>query len=203
MKSLREIAESLSIAVIMICVLLPIRLFFVTYINTHWLGSLGVISIVSFAILFLAKKNKLGWFGRAFIRQTFKINKGKRKYFVYTNLAITLIYFGSIIYGVELSNEQFLMEKIEVKEKLGTESIEEIMTSDKVDVRDVPKALLMLVYIFFFRFDIYAVLIGTINDMTQGYLLHFSIVFTVEVLELLGILIFSRFYLKKEDISFK
>src|SRR3990172_3242447 len=144
MKSLREIAESLSIAVIMICVLLPIRLFFVTYINTHWLGSLGVISIVSFAILFLAKK-----------------------------------------------------------EKLGTESIEEIMTSDKVDVRDVPKALLMLVYIFFFRFDIYAVLIGTINDMTQGYLLHFSIVFTVEVLELLGILIFSRFYLKKEDISFK
>src|SRR3990170_2361157 len=192
MKSLREIAESLSIAVIMICVLLPIRLFFVTYINTHWLGSLGVISIVSFAILFLAKKNKLGWFGRAFVRQTFKINKGKRKYFVYTNLAITLIYFGSIIYGVELSNEQFLMEK------LGTDSIEEVMTSEKVDVRDVPKALLTLVYIFFFRFDIYAVLIGTINDMTQGYLLHFSIVFTVEVLELLGILIFSRFYLQKE-----
>src|SRR3970040_1177162 len=81
MKSLREIAESLSIAVIMICVLLPIRLFFVTYINTHWLGSLGVISIVSFAILFLAKKNKLGWVWRAFIKQTFKIKQRKKEIF--------------------------------------------------------------------------------------------------------------------------
>lgn len=203
MKSLHEIAESMSIAIIMICVLLPIRLFFVQYVNTHWIGSLGVISVVSFTILYFSKKNKLGWFGRAFVRQTFKINKGKRKYFVYANIAISIIYFSSIIYGVELSNDQFLLEKIEVKDKLGTDSIEEIMTSEKVDAKQLPRAFLTLVYIFFFRFDIYAVLIGTINDMTKGYLLHFGIVFLVEVLELAGVLIFSYFYIKKDEISFK
>ena len=198
-------AESLSVATIMLFVLLLIRIFFVTYINTHWLGSLGVISVVSFTILYLAKRQKLGWFGRAFLRQTFKINKGKRKYIIYANLVISLIYFASIIYGVDIANQHFTTEKLEVKQELGVDSIGQLqdLTKDKIKITDVPKGILALVYIFFFRFDLYAILVGTINDLTHGYFLHFTIVFTVEIMELMGVLIYSRFYIKDQDISFK
>ena len=36
------------------------------------------------------------------------------------------------------------------------------------------------------------------NDYTDGYVLHFQTIFLVEQLEIIGILIFYRFYLVKE-----
>jgi len=48
--------------------LLPVRLLFVTFVFDSWIGSFGVISVISISILILAKKGKLGEFGNMFQR---------------------------------------------------------------------------------------------------------------------------------------
>jgi len=72
MKKLREFAESTSVAAVLLLVLLPVRVLFVRYVADDWFGSFGLITGISVLIIYLAKKNKLGWFGRAFHRQMWK-----------------------------------------------------------------------------------------------------------------------------------
>jgi len=199
LKSINEIAESLTVAAVMLLVLLPVRVLFVAYISPNWFGSFGLITVISITIVVLAKRNKLGWFGRAFTRQLFKVNKGKRKYFAWANLIIGLLYFSSIVYGVEVSNSLDL-EKTQIKEELEVENLQELqqkIEGEETDWTQLPKAILMFFYILIFRFDIYALLIGTLNDISDGYFLHFSTVFMVEILEVMGILIYSKIYLKE------
>lgn len=204
MKTLKEIAESLTVAAVMLLVLLPVRVLFVSYVSNNWLGSFGLITLVSVTILLLAKKNKLGWFGRAFIRQIFKVNKGKRKYFTWFNLIVGALYFTSIIAGVEVSNNM-IEEKTQVLEELDVKNLQELQTKmneKPMDWTQFPMAVLLFFYIMVFRFDLYALLIGSLNDISEGYFLHFSTVFLVEILEVMGILIYSKLYIKEED-SFK
>ena len=56
--------------------LLPVRLLFVTFVSDSWIGSFGVISVISISILILAKKGKLGEFGHMFQRQMAEIIEG-------------------------------------------------------------------------------------------------------------------------------
>ncbi len=205
MKTLKEIAESLTVAAVMLLVLLPVRVLFVRYVSEDWLGSFGLITAISVTILLLSHKNKLGWFGRAFTRQMFKVNKGKRKYFVWFNLVVGLLYFSSIIYGVEVANSLYQEEKQILQDELQVENLQQLqekVNEEEVDWRQLPLAILMIFYIIIFRFDVYAVMIGSLNDITDGYFLHFSTVFLVEILEVMGILIFFKFFAKNK-ISFK
>jgi len=204
MKPLKEIAESLTVAAVMLLVLLPVRVLFVRYVADDWIGSFGLITIISFSILYFSYKNKLGWFGKAFVRQLFKVNKGKRKYFVYFNLLFGLMYFSSIVYGVEISN-QFEEDKTEIQNEININSLQQLeeRVKEEVDWKQLPLAILTFFYIMIFRFDVYALLVGTLNDISDGYFLHFSTVFMVEIIEVLGILIFSKYWLKNKQISFK
>ncbi|MBA4454911.1 MAG: hypothetical protein H2B05_08270, partial [Nitrosopumilaceae archaeon] len=66
---MKSIYETIIVFAVMTGVLLPVRLLFVTFVSDDWLGSFGVISAISVAILVLAKKKKLGEFGNMFQRQ--------------------------------------------------------------------------------------------------------------------------------------
>ena len=72
---MKSIFESLLFFGIMGGLLLPARLLFVEYVSDDWLGSVGVISIISISIIILAKKEKLGFFGPILERQIFKFQK--------------------------------------------------------------------------------------------------------------------------------
>jgi len=193
MKITKETLEPIAIGAILIFILLPVRVLFVSYVNDHWLGSLGIVSLVSFIILYLAKKDKLGWFGRAFVRQIFKIRNGKRKYIFFIGAAFSLLYFGSIIIGVELSNTYLNELKTEIQTATGLDSFNDI-SFDPITLEDLQKTF----YGIIARPDLLAISIGVMNDMTHGYLLHFAIVFVVEELELIGIYFFTTYYLKPE-----
>ena len=192
MKITKESLEPIAIGAILIFILLPVRVLFVSYVNDHWLGSLGVVSLVSFVVLYLAKKDKLGWFGKAFVRQLFKIRNGKRKYIFFVGATFSLLYFGSIILGVELSNTYLNELKTEVQSATGLDSLNDISYDLTID--DIQKTF----YGIIARPDLLAISIGVMNDMTHGYLLHFAIVFVVEELELIGIYFFTTYYLKPE-----
>ncbi len=200
---LKEIVESISVGLVLIFVLLPVRVLFVRYVSDDWFGSFGLITIISVSILILSKKNKLGWFGRAFHRQMFKVNKGKRKYLVYTQLTIGLLFFGSVIYGIELGKDQFKDEIQQMKDILKEDNIEtfadvqdEVMT--EFDWREFPKAVVALIYTLIARFDIFALIMTLMDDLAEGYILHFATVIFVEQLEVAGIVIFYRLTVKSE-----
>lgn len=197
---LKEMVESLSVATVLLVVLLPIRIVFVSYVSNNWFGSFGLITLISVLIVYGAKKNKLGWFGRAFHRQMWKIHTGKRRYFVYTQLTFGLIFFSLAVYGIHVGESLFEQEKTVLKEQLNIESLNELAkrTQDEIKIEDIPFALFVFLYIMIFRFDIYATILSTLNDLSDGYVLHFSTVFLVEVIELIGIAIYTKFTIKGE-----
>jgi len=197
MKTLKEIIEIYSVGLILLFVLLPIRLAFVHFVADDWLGSFGVVTAFSVTILYLAKKDKLGWFGRAFIRQMYKIHRGWRKYFVYSQLVLGLIFFSLTIYGIEYGNANFQDEKRIVLETIDVYNLDDFLKKDDFKIQDLPVGIFLLGYVVLFRFDIFAIVISSVNEITEGWTLHFATVFIVEEIELIGILILTRFTIKK------
>jgi hypothetical protein len=102
--NLKEIYETIIVFAVITVVLLPVRLLFVTFVSDDWLGSFGVISAISIAILVLAKKNKLGEFGNMFQRQIEKLLKGKRRIVVYAETVFVLALMGSMILAINQGN---------------------------------------------------------------------------------------------------
>src|SRR3990172_2396914 len=100
----RKTIESLSVYLILIFILFPIRLVLVRYVSENWFISFGVMISISVLLIYLSKKGKLGWFGRAFHRQMFKIHRGKRRYFVYFQVISATIFFSASIFGIHLGD---------------------------------------------------------------------------------------------------
>jgi len=71
--------EFLIVTISLIAILVPLRIFSREIFTDDWIGSLGMISIVFGAILFLSKKEKLGIFGQMFLRQIIKNHKVNNK----------------------------------------------------------------------------------------------------------------------------
>ena len=71
-------------------ILVPLRIFSRGIFADEWIGSLGMISIVFGAILFLSKKEKLVEFGEMFLRQIVKNLKGKKKAVIYFQTGLFL-----------------------------------------------------------------------------------------------------------------
>lgn len=199
MKRLKEFIETFSVGIILLFVLLPIRIIFVRYVADDWLGSFGLITAFSLLILYLSRKNKLGWFGRAFNRQMFKVHKGKRRIFVYSQLAIGFIFFSGTIYAIGLGDSYYALEKTMVIESLEFKNIDQFVEKSQEDIRlrDLPLAILVFFYIVFFRFDLFAIMLASLNEITDGWVMHFATVFLVEDVELIGILFLTKFYIKK------
>lgn len=199
----KELAEALAVAVVMLVILLPIRVLFVRYVADSWIGSFGLITAISLIIIILAKKGKLGWFGTAFHRQMYKVHRGKRKYFVYTNMVIGLLFFGGTIYAIEIGHEQFQYEIDLLKQELPSDNMQDIAkdAQNEFKIEQLPLAILVFFYVTIFRFDIFSVIMTTINDFSDGWILHFSTVFFVEQIEVIGLLVYYKFTLKSEEIT--
>lgn len=197
----KQSIESMTVAIVLIFILLPIRVFFVRFISPNWFGSFGVITVISLLIIYLSKKNKLGWFGKAFHRQMFKIHHGKRRYFVYAQLAFGTIFFALTIHAINIGNEYYDTEKADLLDQLEIKSVKDLM--DKSSEQEIkPETVLLafyaLFYIMIFRFDIFSIMISSMNDIFDGYVIHMSTVFLVEELELIVIAIISRLTIKAE-----
>lgn len=200
---IKKFIESASIPIVLLLVFLPIRLFFVRYVSPDWFGSFGLITVMSILILVLANKKKLGWFGKAYLKQLYKANRGRRKYIFYFTLILSTYYFIATIYAINLGqSDQSFQEGInQIKQLLPYTNFEDLTkdTQDKVKIEDIPKGLLLFGYIMIMRFDIFVVLMSYMNYLSSGWILHFSTVFLVEEIEVIGLLILYKFVIKKPE----
>ena len=202
---MRGIFESLIVFGAMTGILLPARLLFVEFVSDDWLGSLGVISAISIAIIVLAKKKKLGFFGVMFERQLYKFQKGKRGLVVFGESIFLLLVLGGMIFAIEQGNSTFSHLKMETTQNLpATENPDQILKmTDKINNQDWLMGFLMTPVTFVTEFPKMSAIIASIDQRLDGWLLHFYTVGFVEYLELFGILVFYRlsFRLKAKQMT--
>jgi len=195
-----EMFESFIITATFLVVLLPVRVIWFEFISKDWIGSVGIISVITVLLVVLSKKNKLGWWGKMFNRQMWKIHHGKRKWIVYTNVIVFSFVFGLSAYSIEMGNTIYLEQKKQFEELLPSTDLTDITQAMKdadISFEEYLDAFAGLILLPFYRFDIFAVLLATTNDSTNGFIQHFSFVFFIEQLEIIGVLIFTRWQSKK------
>ena len=194
----KEIKESLIVFLVMTAVLLPVRLFFVSFVSDNWLGSLGIISGITGLILYLTNKNKLGRFGQMFQRQLARLQKGRLAKIVFGQTIFFVLVFGTFSIGIELGNSAFL----DMKEDLLQQNIalnnygllvEEVK---QIDPELIPAGILIMIFAIFFAFPEFSVAVAIVNDLFDGWILHVYTVAFVESLEMLGLLLVFRLYPK-------
>ena len=197
---MKDIYESIIVFAVMAGLLLPVRLLFVTFVSDDWLGSFGVISVISGIILVLTKKGKLGYFGVIFQRQIDKLLRGKRKIIVYGESVFVLVILGTMIFAINEGNstyshlqDQFLVgQEIDNPEKL-IEKTNDLKTDDWF------YGFLAIPIAFVTAFPQMSAAIASIDGVLDGWLLHFYTVGFVEYAEFLGILVAYRFFIKTKS----
>ena len=202
--------EAVIVFLVMTGIFLPVRFVFVTFVSDHWFGSFGIVSAFAITMVVLSKKGKLGKFGEMFQRQMMKIHTGKRRKFIYTNMALTVFITGLSIVSINLGNSTYLDQKNEILEMADlqgqslrepadmqqlTEEFHEISTAQLLE------ALVAMPILLIYQFPYFTGLMAIENDLTSGFFLHFSTVGFVEVLEMIGVLIFYRVTLKKPAVK--
>ena len=193
----------MTVSIVMLLILLPVRIVWYQFISTHWSTSVGIISGITITMIYLSEKNKLGKFSGMFKRQMSKFHKGKRKYYVYTMTAIQFFLLINIIYAIEVANIDYKQTKSEVESIVPQyNSIDDILKdTKKVEPQDYLMAFVAWAWLYIYHYDVYVSLISVLNDMTHGYLQHFSFVFLIEAFELTGIIIYTHWKSKKYQIE--
>lgn len=194
------------VAGVMTGILLPARLLFITYVSHDTWGSLGLISAISVIMVILVKKKRLGSFGRLFEKEMFRLTTGKKRLFIATMMTIMIMYFSFSLYLIDKANTVYFDEKERVKIQVlahygnlnlqNPGDIIKTLEPEKV-ISGVPE------YADSALNDIKSIIItqGIVNDMSNGYILHFHSVFLVEGLELLGVYIFYVVSLRKREVN--
>ena len=197
--------ESVIVFLVMTGIFLPVRFVFVTFVSDHWFGSFGIVSAFAITMVVLSKKGKLGKFGEMFQRQMMKIHTGKRRKVIYTNMALSVFIMGLSIVSINLGNSIYFEQKNEIlvmADSQGqslrepadiqqlTEEFHEISTAQLLE------ALVAMPVLLIYQFPYFTGLMAIENDLTTGFFLHFSTVGFVEVLEMIGVLVFYKITLK-------
>ena len=200
----RNALEGLIVFGVMTGILLPVRLFFVTYVSTDWFGSFGIISAISISIVILTKKEKLGGFGKMFERQINKLQKGKKAKLVYGQSIIFLLILGGTIFAIEQGNTVYadLKEQILEENEEFSDPEEILKKTGDLRVEDWIIGVTAMFVAIFIAFPQLSAVLAVLNYSLDGWVLHFYTVAFVEYLEMFGILIYFRYsFSKNKELS--
>ena len=179
-------------------ILLPARLLFVEFVSDDWLGSFGVISVISLMVIILAKKNKLGFFGPMLERQIFKFQKGKRGVLIFTESAFLLVILGAMIFTIDQGHSVYVEQKMEYVPESLNQEIHITEYAENMAFSDWVFGAVMAPVGFITAFPQMSAAIASIDHRMDGWLMHFYTVGFVEYLELMGILIYYKISLKRK-----
>ena len=180
------------------CILLPARLLFVEFVSDDWLGSLGVISILSFLVILLAKKNKLGFFGPMLERQMFQFQKGKKGILVFAESAVLLVILGSMIFAIDQGHSIHAEQKIEYLPETLDPETHVLESAKNMSPSDWVFGAIMAPVGLLTAFPQMSAAMASIDDGLDGWLMHVYTVGFVEYLELMGILIYYKISFKRK-----
>ena len=198
--------EAVIVFLTMTLIFLPVRFLFVTFVSDHWFGSFGIVSAFAIIMVILSKKGKLGKFGQMFQRQMIKIHTGRRRKLIYTHLTLSVFLTGFFIVSINLGNTIYVDQKNEIIQmaELHGESLTEPADMQRLtqELKEIPleqllASLAAIPVLLIYQFPYFTGLMAIENDLTSKFFLHFSTVGFVEVLEMIGVLIFYKVTLKK------
>ncbi len=180
-------------------VLLPARLLFVEFVSDYWLGSVGIISAISIAIVILARKEKLGFFGPMFERQLYKFQNGKRGIILFVESVFLLLILGSMILAIEMGNTVYSDYKTNNIRNVSIPQTEEqiIHQVKELKVEEWFTGFVMIPVAFLTEFPLMSATMASIDETVGGWLMHFYTVGFIEYAELLVILVFYKISLRK------
>ncbi|MCV0431473.1 MAG: hypothetical protein K5781_07855 [Nitrosopumilus sp.] len=179
-------------------ILLPVRLLFTEFVSDNWLGSAGLISVISVVIILLAKKNKLGFFGHMLERQIFKFQKGKRGILIFTESAILLVILGTIIFAIDQGHSLYSEQKMEYVAEIESQQ-NPVDAAKNMTPSDWVFGAIMAPVGFVTAFPQMSAAMASIDEKMDGWLMHFYTVGFVEYLELVGILVYYRISFRKKS----
>lgn len=211
LKSRSEMLETLIVFSFLFGILFPARILFVRLVGDSWIGSFGILTLIYVILIILIKKNKLGKFGKMIARQLFKIHKGKRKYFVYTNIIIATLFFGTVVFGMETAKAYYSYEVNMVLNHMETKSLVSPQDAERYVKTEFPKlspnnilsSLITLIELPFTNYDLFIIVWGVADKMTDGWFLNLSIILLAEELEVVGFLIAIKFIIKEDYFTQK
>ncbi len=198
--------EFLIVTISLIAILVPLRIFSREIFADDWIGSLGIISIVFGAILFLSKKEKLGIFGQMFLRQIIKNHKGKKKAIIYFQTVMFLSMGIFTIFSINAGNtdyqilkeqvlEEFLNQGVIIGSEWNFDSIEQI--SSQVSTEEQIESIVSLPFLIIENFEIFSVVLAVTDQLMGGWVMYFWQVMVVEIAEITIFIVISKKFLVK------
>lgn len=193
--------EFLIITGSLIVILVPLRIFSRVIFVDEWIGSLGIISIVFGAILFLSKKEKLGKFGEMFLRQIIKNHKGKKKLIIYFQTGLFLSIGIFTIFSINAGNidhqmlkeqilEEFLNQGVIIDSGWNYDSIDQI--SSQITAKEQIESITSLPFLIIENFEIFSVVLAITDQLMGGWVMYFWQVIVVEIIEITIFLVISK-----------
>jgi hypothetical protein len=182
--------------------LFPLRIILNSILGGNWYGSFGILTVISVSFLFLAEKNKLGWYGRTFLNKFRKIQKGKRRYFIIGQAIFAIIVSSSILLLIDHGNNIHNDFKDQLNQKISTnyQSFDDFK-SDAIETAkekplEVVFGMFYAVYLIFANPDVMAVIISVENNLSDNLFTHLFTISLLEEIEILGIVLYYQKKLK-------
>lgn len=191
------------------------RLVFVYTVGDHWFGTIGITGGILGTITILSWKGRLGRYGE--IYKDILYNKTiKRLRKISIGLSIFMLYmFIPFSIGLHASNdpqyetEQFLSElrqqdpDILSSEKQADRVIQMVEENPWNFVWMFLLVMLLLPFIAATNLPVWAGVMGMVNEVSGGHLIHFVDIFLVSEIEALALLVFVHWMAKKPKSTSK
>lgn len=186
-----ETKEKILVALIFAGIFFPVRLLFYTYVSQYWLGSFGVMTIMMVSIIYLSRKNKLGYIGRLINKHVMSFAKGKYGIVVIFFTGIFIYFFAIVVLGIEnpVGNEAVRLT-LEGQGITNLETLNPRMAQVQID----PLTFVIAFLVLFTPNQISSGIFSVMNDFSNGWFLHFATVFLIEEIEIMGLILYFRFH---------
>lgn len=199
MLDVSDLKEKMAIVGITAALFLPLRLLVSQYVIDHWLGNLGIATLISVVLIVLIKKEKLGRLGRLFRKQITKTLWSKSAKILVCTLVLFMAYFGTTILLVDRGNTVYYEDKVVLsaimaKKDLGRDALAGL--NGPAVQHEMPG----LAHIHYMEY-VFAISYAMLNDVTGGWLVNLHLIMFMEQVEILGLLWFFRRYFRPTIVN--
>ncbi|HEX9845797.1 MAG TPA: hypothetical protein VGA92_04960 [Candidatus Nitrosotenuis sp.] len=186
---INDLKEKLVLLSITAVVFLPLRLLVSQYISDHWLGNLGIATLISVSLIVLVRKNKLGRFGHVFKNQITKALWGRSAKLIIAALVFFMIYFGTTVLLIDRGNTIYLDDKEILSQSIASRNLDRtaLLSISGPQIHSII-GLAQIQYLEYLFSVSYAIL----NDTTNGWLVNLHLILFMEQVEVLGLFWFYK-----------
>jgi hypothetical protein len=195
--------EMLVVGAVFASILMPLRFITMWAFNENILASVFVLFSVTLFLIIGSKQGWLGRFGDMFINTILKIQKGKRRWIFFIEMAFVLVIMGGAIVLINEGNTTYGSLKVQVMGELvelNIQTSDDVMELSKnVSAEEQIEAVASLPTLLIDEFATVAVTAAIVNDMMDGWYLYFATIVVIENVQIVGFLIIARKYLKERE----